>query len=115
MSESPSDRELDAECARIIGCQVICMCDNKAHGRGGILKPYSTSLDACRELLEWACNIPGNLRFLVERMIDNFDPNFDENSMLETYEMMKKFLLATPRQIAEAFVETFGGRNDIHS
>lgn len=116
------NRELDRRCAEIMGWT-----DFELVTLGGVSKwvghkpgtapanrepapPFETSLDACRELVEWAnihkygWRIIGGLCPKIGEEVDGED-EWNESNVL-------KFMLATPRQIAESFVQCFGNSND---
>ena len=122
-----TNRELDAQCARILGLIEIQLHQdleeedflsglppNSGPDDLRLLIPYfSTDANASRELLEWAVATGYRLANSETSLSDykKFLAVFwDFERKLEVRGGMVIQLLATPLQIAEAFVECFGDR-----
>lgn len=101
------NRELDAKCAEILGWRHISLAKGRLaetpKGKIELIPHYSTSLDAARELLEWVwVHDRSESVSEFELRLIGFRNQTDTVG----------FLLTTPRQIAESFVECFGGHDD---
>ncbi len=97
-----TDRELDAQCAEIVGYRQVKLIP-PGLSIDTTIPHYSTSLDACRELLEWASQ-KDYVTFVAVLW-----PKLLVVSDEDMYSKTMKVLRATPRQICEAFAQTFGG------
>lgn len=109
-----TERELDAKCARILGWTGIAHVERDENWDVGgfsgaawqIIPHYSTDLNASRELLEWIP--PNGKRKFMEELLSRTEIIRSEE-MTHQWKLGWACMLATPRQIASAFYECFGG------